>query len=141
MMILLPKIQNIHLIIHILQVKPQVIIWFFIHKYIPSTSYSDKLLNNYGPNQHREKLIPKVIYNALNNKLYAFMEKEIISVIGYVDDHCDTLIEIIKSTTEHSHFNIGGEHELKNIDLIHQICDTLSKKMNSISDYKSLSDL
>ncbi len=95
--------------------------------------------NNYGPNQHREKLIPKVIYNALNNKnIPVYGKGDNIRDWIYVDDHCDALIEIIKSTTEHSHFNIGGEHELKNIDLIHQICDALSKKMNSISDYKSL---
>ncbi len=95
--------------------------------------------NNYGPNQHREKLIPKVIYNALNNKsIPVYGKGNNIRDWIYVDDHCDALIEIIESNTQYSHFNIGGENELKNLDLINQICDILSKKLNNTLDYKKL---
>jgi len=95
--------------------------------------------NNYGPNQHLEKLIPKVIHNALNNKsIPVYGKGNNIRDWIYVDDHCDALIEIIESKTQYSHFNIGGENELKNLDLINQICDILSKKLNSTSDYKKL---
>lgn len=95
--------------------------------------------NNYGPNQYREKLIPKVIYNAINNiTIPVYGKGNNIRDWIYVDDHCDALIEIIKSNTEHLHFNIGGECELKNIDLVNQICEILSKKLNSVSDYKKL---
>lgn len=95
--------------------------------------------NNYGPNQHKEKLIPKVIYNALNNKsIPVYGKGNNIRDWIYVDDHCDALIEIIESSTEYSHFNIGGKHELKNIDLVNHVCNALSEKLNSISNYKKL---
>ena len=40
--------------------------------------------NNYGPKQHPEKLIPKLIYNILNNKSYLFMEREQIQESGFM---------------------------------------------------------
>lgn len=95
--------------------------------------------NNYGPNQHKEKLIPKVIYNAINNlSIPIYGTGSNIRDWIYVDDHCDAILRIINSNTKHFHFNIGSNYELKNINLVNLICDNLSKKMNNTIDYRKL---
>ncbi len=95
--------------------------------------------NNYGPNQHREKLIPKTIYSALNDQsILVYGDGSNIRDWIYVDDHCDALIKIINSKHNYCHFNIGGNCEMKNIDLVKIICEILSVKLNNQNDFKSL---
>tara|TARA_Y100000768_G_scaffold388616_1_gene385616 strand:- start:3723 stop:4715 length:993 start_codon:yes stop_codon:yes gene_type:complete len=95
--------------------------------------------NNYGPNQHREKLIPKTIYSALNNKpIPIYGDGTNIRDWIYVDDHCDALIKIINSKYEHNHFNIGGNCELENLSLVKKICTLLTDKHNNNFTYEKL---
>jgi len=95
--------------------------------------------NNYGPNQHREKLIPKTIYSALNNiRIPIYGDGRNIRDWIYVDDHCDALINIINTEYVHDHYNIGGNCELENIYLVNEICNILSDKHGKNKDYKNL---
>ena len=48
--------------------------------------------NNYGPMQHNEKLIPKVISNVQTESIFQFMVKAIISEIGFMLDHCKAIL-------------------------------------------------
>jgi dTDP-glucose 4,6-dehydratase len=71
--------------------------------------------NNYGPKQHPEKLIPKIIYNIFNNRnlpIYGrgINEREWI----YVKDHCEALLKIYKRGSIGSFYNIGSSNILKN---------------------------
>jgi dTDP-glucose 4,6-dehydratase len=78
--------------------------------------------NNYGPKQHPEKLIPKLIYNILNNRALPIYGKGLNSREWiYVMDHCDALFEIYKKGKLGEFYNIGSNKNLNNI----QICKTL----------------
>ncbi len=95
--------------------------------------------NNYGPNQHREKLIPKTVYSALHNlRIPIYGDGTNIRDWIYVDDHCDALIRVMNSKCNNTHFNIGGDCELENINLVKQICNILSDKLNNKADFKTL---
>ena len=78
--------------------------------------------NNYGPKQHPEKLIPKLIYNILNNKPLPIYGKGLNSREWiYVMDHCEALLEIYKKGKIGEFYNIGSNKNLNNI----QICKSL----------------
>ena len=80
--------------------------------------------NNYGPKQHPEKLIPKLIYNILNNKKLPIYGKGKNSREWiYVMDHCEALIKIYKKGRIGEFYNIGSNLNLNNI----QICKALIK--------------
>lgn len=82
--------------------------------------------NNYGPHQFPEKLIPVVILNALRG--------EPIPVYGqgvnvrdwlYVEDHCRALLAALEKGELGQTYTIGGNNELRNIDLVHTLCALL----------------
>ena len=74
--------------------------------------------NNYGPKQHPEKLIPKLIYNILNNKrLPVYGKGKNSREWIYVTDHCDALFQIFKRGKIGENYNIGSGLNLKNIDI------------------------
>jgi len=80
--------------------------------------------NNYGPRQHPEKLIPKMIYNIINNKALPIYgngknSREWI----FVKDHCEALIKIFKSGKIGETYNIGSNKNLNNLE----ICKNLLK--------------
>ncbi|WP_208353637.1 dTDP-glucose 4,6-dehydratase [Pseudaestuariivita rosea] len=92
--------------------------------------------NNYGPYQFPEKLIPVVVLNALAGKP--------IPVYGdgknrrdwlHVDDHADALLHVLKNADIGETYNIGGEAEVSNIDLVHMICHTLDRRCPSPRSY------
>ena len=100
--------------------------------------------NNYGPFQFDEKLIPKIINNAIKG--------EAIPVYGngsqirdwlHVDDHVQALLMVLKKGSPGSTYNIGGNNEKKNIDVIKTICNILDelKIKTSNSSSKSYFDL
>ena len=88
--------------------------------------------NNYGPKQHPEKLIPKLIYNILNNKALPIYGKGKNSREWiYVKDHCEALLKVYQKGKIGEFYNIGSNKNLNNI----QICKTLlkiSKKINVV---------
>jgi dTDP-glucose 4,6-dehydratase len=80
--------------------------------------------NNYGPKQHPEKLIPKLIYNILNNKnLPIYGNGKNSREWIYVEDHCEALIRIYKTGKIGEFYNIGSNKNLNNLE----ICKSLIK--------------
>ena len=78
--------------------------------------------NNYGPRQHPEKLIPKLIFNILVNKSLPIYGKGKNSREWiYVEDHCDALIKIYQKGKIGEFYNIGSNINMNNI----QICKSL----------------
>ena len=85
--------------------------------------------NNYGPRQHPEKLIPKMIYNILNDKplpIYGkgFNSREWI----YVDDHCNALELIFRKGKIGEFYNIGSNININNIKLIMKLLNFAKMK-------------
>ena len=74
--------------------------------------------NNYGPNQHPEKLIPKLIYNMLNNrKLPIYGKGNNSREWIYVSDHCEALVKIFKKGKLSNFYNIGSNTNLNNLSI------------------------
>ena len=84
--------------------------------------------NNYGPHQHSEKLIPKVINNALNDQVtYMYGGGQQIRDWLYVYDHCRAIWTLEEQRVMNDRFNIGGDCELQNIEVTKKILDILGK--------------
>ena len=80
--------------------------------------------NNYGPKQHPEKLIPKLIYNILNNKPLPIYGKGTNSREWiYVKDHCEALIKVFHKGIVGEFYNIGSNKNLNNLE----VCKNLIK--------------
>ncbi len=85
--------------------------------------------NNYGPRQFPEKLIPKMIYNILNNKplpIYASGKNSREWI--YVDDHCEALIKLFFKGKSGEKYNIGSGINCTNTFLVKKILKTFSHK-------------
>jgi dTDP-glucose 4,6-dehydratase len=84
--------------------------------------------NNYGPYQYPEKLIPLMILNALEGKpLPVYGKGENIRDWLYVDDHADALLCVLTKGKLGETYNIGGHNEMKNLDVVHMICEILDE--------------
>ena len=78
--------------------------------------------NNYGPRQNKEKLIPKTINNILDGKkIPVYAQGQNIRDWIYVEDHCRAILNIFYAGKNGEKYNIGGECEVKNIDLVKTI--------------------
>jgi dTDP-glucose 4,6-dehydratase len=87
--------------------------------------------NNYGPNQFPEKLIPLVINNIKNNKaIPVYGRGENIRDWLYVEDHASAIDLIFHKGKVGDTYNIGGNNEWKNLDLILLLCKILDKKLD-----------
>ncbi len=86
--------------------------------------------NNYGPNHFPEKLIPLMINNILTNKsLPVYGKGENIRDWLYVEDHATAIDAIFHHGNVGEVYNIGGNNEWKNIDLIHALCKIMDTKL------------
>ena len=99
--------------------------------------------NNYGPFHFPEKLIPLIILNALElKKLPVYGNGKQIRDWLYVEDHASALYKIVTKGKVGETYNIGGNNQLKNIDVVKKICRELDKikpLMNEkISRYEQL---
>ena len=112
----------------------------YIHTY-GLNAVTTNCSNNYGPRQHKEKLIPTIIRKALS--------QESIPIYGngknirdwlYVDDHCEGIFKVFQHAEKGENFNFGGECELTNIDLCLKICNILDnlKPRQNRKSYKDL---
>ena len=86
--------------------------------------------NNYGPFHFPEKLVPVAILNALHGRpIPVYGAGENIRDWLYVEDHADALLNVVAKGVVGRSYNIGGENEAKNIDLVNAIC-TLMDEMH-----------
>ncbi len=84
--------------------------------------------NNYGPFHFPEKLIPVAILNALAGKpIPVYGRGENIRDWLYVEDHADALLTVLARGQVGRSYNIGGENEARNIDLVQKICALLDE--------------
>jgi len=84
--------------------------------------------NNYGPFQFPEKLIPLMILNAVEGKpLPVYGDGQQICDWLFVDDHCRAIRTVLGKGTPGEVYNIGGDSERANLDVIHTICDTIDR--------------
>ena len=84
--------------------------------------------NNYGPYQFPEKLIPLMLLNALEGKdLPVYGNGQNIRDWLYVLDHCKALKIVLERGQSGETYNIGGNHEKSNLDVVHTLCDLLEK--------------
>ena len=87
--------------------------------------------NNYGPNQFPEKLIPLAINNIKNSKpIPVYGKGENIRDWLYVEDHASAIDLIFHRGNMGETYNIGGNNEWTNIDLINLLCRIMDKKLN-----------
>ena len=95
--------------------------------------------NNYGPYQFPEKLIPLVINNILNKKsLPIYGKGDNIRDWLFVEDHCKAIETVIRKGNEGSVYNVGGHNEMKNIDIVKIILQTIHDIMEQEPGYRSL---
>jgi dTDP-glucose 4,6-dehydratase len=88
--------------------------------------------NNYGPKQHPEKLIPKLIYNILNNKPLPIYGKGTNSREWiYVKDHCEALLKVFMKGKIGEFYNIGSNKNLNNIQVSKELIN-VSKSVYKI---------
>ncbi|MFC2115478.1 dTDP-glucose 4,6-dehydratase [Bacteroidota bacterium] len=87
--------------------------------------------NNYGPNQFPEKLIPLAINNIKNNSPVPIYGKgENIRDWLFVGDHAEAIDQVFHKGKQGKTYNIGGDNEWKNIDLIKLLCEIMDAKLN-----------
>ena len=92
--------------------------------------------NNYGPYHFPEKLIPVVILRALAGEpIPVYGTGENIRDWLYVEDHADALLTVLQNGTNGRTYNIGGENEVKNIELVNIICEILDQKRPADAPY------
>jgi dTDP-glucose 4,6-dehydratase len=84
--------------------------------------------NNFGPNQYPEKLIPRIIYNIINNKPIPIYGKgKNVREWIYVKDHCNALIKIAEKGIIGESYNIGSVTVLYNIGITKKIISSFKK--------------
>jgi dTDP-glucose 4,6-dehydratase len=84
--------------------------------------------NNYGPNQHAEKLIPTIVRKAYNNeKIPIYGSGTNIRDWIYVGDHCEGIHRVLEDGKSGEVYNFGGNRELTNLDLCKKILKQLNK--------------
>ena len=92
--------------------------------------------NNYGPFQFPEKLIPLMIENMIEEKpLPIYGDGKNIRDWLYVEDHNTAVWEVMKSGTLGETYNIGGENEWQNIELVNRLCELVSEHNKKNKDY------
>ncbi|MCE1163737.1 MAG: dTDP-glucose 4,6-dehydratase, partial [Thiomonas sp.] len=84
--------------------------------------------NNYGPYQFPEKLIPLMIHNALAGKpLPVYGDGQNVRDWLYVEDHCRAIARVLDAGVLGETYNVGGHNEVKNLDVVHTLCDLLDR--------------
>ena len=93
--------------------------------------------NNYGPNQHPEKLIPKLIYNILNNlPLPIYGDGKNSREWIYVTDHCEALLKVLKKGKIGETYNIGSNQNFNNLKISKILLDVAKRNISMGSKVK-----
>jgi dTDP-glucose 4,6-dehydratase len=96
--------------------------------------------NNYGPYHFPEKLVPVIILNALAGKdLPIYGDGSNVRDWLYVEDHADALLKVLDEGQNGRSYNIGGENEKTNLELVNILCDILDREQPR-ADGKSYAD-
>ena len=105
----------------------------FIRTYkLPATI--SNCCNNYGPNQFPEKLIPKLIFNIINNKpLPIYAKGKNSREWMHVQDHCEALLLIYLKGKIGENYNIGSGMNLRNIDIANKLLKIAKNKYSKIN--------
>ena len=94
--------------------------------------------NNYGPRQFPEKLIPLMIVNAIEGKaLPVYGDGLNVRDWVYVGDHCSAVRAVLERGRPGETYNIGGNAEMRNVDVVRTICEVLNEERPG-RDYASL---
>jgi dTDP-glucose 4,6-dehydratase len=95
--------------------------------------------NNYGPYQFPEKLIPLMIANALEGKpLPVYGDGRQVRDWLYVSDHCEAIRTALERGRPGETYNIGGNSERRNLDVVHALCDALDTIRPRAGGYRAL---
>ena len=99
--------------------------------------------NNYGPYQFPEKLIPHMILTALDGKsLPVYGDGRQIRDWLYVNDHVRALMTVLENGSIGETYNIGGNNEIQNIEVVNTICNILDElmpdRLNGLASFKDL---
>jgi dTDP-glucose 4,6-dehydratase len=95
--------------------------------------------NNYGPLQFPEKLVPLTIANALDGKpLPVYGDGRQVRDWLYVGDHCAAIRRALESGRPGETYNIGGDSERRNLEVVHALCDTLQEARPRAGGYRDL---
>jgi dTDP-glucose 4,6-dehydratase len=97
--------------------------------------------NNYGPFQFPEKLIPLVILHAISGKaIPVYGDGKNVRDWLYVGDHCEAIRTVLARGKIGQTYNIGGQNELRNLDVVETICSTLDELRpdDAVVPHKSL---
>ena len=99
--------------------------------------------NNYGPYQFPEKLIPLMIFNALNGKpLPVYGDGKNVRDWLFVTDHCKAIDTVIHKGKVGEKYNIGGNNEWFNIHIVKKICEILQNKKDNgeLENFRNMPD-
>lgn len=106
---------------------------FFVRSYFKTYGFPTLISNcsnNYGPRQYPEKLIPLMVLNAVSNKPLPIYGTGLnIRDWIYVEDHCEALDLILSKGRIGESYNIGGECEKSNLEIVHSLCEILDEVM------------
>jgi dTDP-glucose 4,6-dehydratase len=95
--------------------------------------------NNYGPFHFPEKLIPKSIIAALEGRpIEVYGKGENVRDWLYVEDHADALLAVLERGQIGRTYNIGGENEARNIDLVRTLCRLLDERRPAAAPHERL---
>jgi dTDP-glucose 4,6-dehydratase len=95
--------------------------------------------NNYGPLQFPEKLIPLMISNALEGKpLPVYGDGRQVRDWLYVADHCEAIRVVLERGRVGETYNVGGNSEKRNLEVVHALCDTLQQAKARPGGYRDL---
>lgn len=91
--------------------------------------------NNYGPYHFPEKLIPLIIINALNGRdLPVYGDGSNIRDWLYVVDHCSAILAVLQGGRPGETYNVGGNSEKRNIEVVETVCDILDEVAPPLAD-------
>ena len=104
---------------------------FFVNAYFETYKLNvitTSCSNNYGPHQHREKLIPTIVRTALAGKdIPIYGKGDNVRDWLFVKDHCIAIDEVFHNGKIGEIYNVGGDKELNNLELANKICNILDE--------------
>jgi dTDP-glucose 4,6-dehydratase len=93
--------------------------------------------NNYGPHQHKEKLIPKTIINAIQGKKIPIYGKgKNIRDWIYVEDFARAIMKVAQKGKIGDSYNVGSSNEIPNIDMVKMICLEVDRQLSKKNSFK-----